>query len=1578
MRIHARHGMDLYIRGVTANGPMLLYEATLLIVVWWWCIPEVSASVVGPLGVRTGTTFSFACAADELLGLVATKHYTRFQSLSMACQNELTGAVGASAIMTGSGYSSSFTFNMYTFKGAVAMSGAYDKDSMCGVQFQFSAQAAMPAITSPTDTCTSAATGGSNTLRCPAGEKISGLWGTWQGADAIYRIGIFCRPAQCRGVEVDSTFCSCLQSGTYQSATATCSECTTRLSACNPAYQYLAGCGGTSAGTCTSCNALPAGYGFTGVIGQASDCPSVKCPSGMASPGGTSTAICYPCPANSNPAADGSVCNCVAGYYKSGGACVACPAGTWGAAAGQTTCPNVCPSGTWGTAVAQTTQAGACSGGCTAGYYSTTTGATSYATACNLLRCAVDNYWDGAKCVSCLAYATANCAYGAGLYLAGCGVASPGICTKCNANYAGVKFRGEVGLAADCAGWFCMPGTYVPAGGFATNCYNCPASAWSATAASVCYCGAGSYSVAGSCTTTPCAGTCPTAPCPLGGASSGVCQGCPLGTYGTVEGRTSQAAACTGACSAGTYGITVGGTSASAACAACLSLENTRCLVAQYLSGCGGANSGTCQPCTNGAVGRIMTGRGGLTGVCPLLTCQPGTYSLGGATTTCLACSANMQSANDFGSCQCVPGTYNVAGACRPCPAGRWGVVSAAADLDTGCGSRCAAGKYGTATGATSDATACTSACPPGRWGSNTGATSLADGCFGLSPVGTWSSVSGATSSDACGNNRCPAGTYGAAEGATTLAAGCNGTCPAGTFGTIKGSSTLVQACGERCSFGTYGTVTGKTSQSLACPGVCPGGTYAIAGGQTSAALACSMCATCFPGATTVEPCTNSSQIKCGAYVADGYSNPSALGGLSNPVYYVRGLAASPFLGVVPVAYTIVVTPSFPTFVPPTYNTNLQGVSTRVLPDMPYPMVVRTLVTCPPPTTGRVFRPWSPAPLSISCPSNPLACLSVSVVCDVAASTQCVGGFAGGGGYFTGADGTSCVACTTSASQPPCGWGEYGNVSACSRTSDSKCAPCYGAKPANAIWTKSRPPHYFAGAPDCEWACDVGFYLDGGQCVACVLPANGAFRGGDVIGGGEVVLTTTPIRVSRYLGGSLAAGCGVVCSAGTQLVYPSIGAGQTFDSANVRCNPCFVPACGLGQDTAFADGQSCLVCLDCAPVANARFLVAGGCSFACNAGFFRFGGACQSCSSAACPAGQYRAQCTETSDSVCTLCAAACAAGTYTVSACSPVSNRVCAPCAADPVANGVLGPECAVSCIAGFVYNGSACLECARGCAADQEPVVPCDAQTLGCRPCPVPTGNTGPWCWTGNPYIPCQTKAFSDTDRATCRKLPSQFVPTVLAATTAFVTTARVTVTSSASFGNDRSSSRPIAVAPTSPIGSSPSPTIPQADIMGVLTLLSCEVAVFSSAPPWCRVPQWNASVRAVFGPDALILGLVNQSDVLDCPDFVCPPCVRPDLPQADNSSTWRLVFQWYQPSSVVDLAPYFANLTALDPSILGSTSFLVLGQKTVSRAAARVWVAIQNWVADSAPSSVAAVAAVVGALSAVALIAAIAWHV
>jgi hypothetical protein len=118
--------------------------------------------------------------------------------------------------------------------------------------------------------------------------------------------------------------------------------------------------------------------------------------------------------------------------------------------------------------------------------------------------------------------------------------------------------------------------------------------------------------------------------------------------------------------------------------------------------------------------------------------------------------------------------TYSALGTvhCSLCPHGKWGNVTGSTYEAISCPNSCKAG-YSSLTGATSasmcnlicpqgsycDGTTGTQLCPAGRWGTITGATSLETGCPNLCPFGLWGNLSGSSSrAEACPYS-CPKGT---------------------------------------------------------------------------------------------------------------------------------------------------------------------------------------------------------------------------------------------------------------------------------------------------------------------------------------------------------------------------------------------------------------------------------------------------------------------------------------------------------------------------------------------------------------------------------------------------------------------------------------------------------------------------------------------------------------------------------------------------------------------------------------------------------------------------------------------------
>lgn len=179
---------------------------------------------------------------------------------------------------------------------------------------------------------------------------------------------------------------------------------------------------------------------------------------------------------------------------------------------------------------------------------------------------------------------------------------------KCNAGY----YR-ELGTATFCT--VCPVGKFSQAG--VSVCSNCAAGSYAGTTGKQACdsCNVGSYSSTGQSACTPCA-----AGNYASSLGSTVCSGCNAGTYmmstgasacvscipGKYTASTSLSVAC-GDCPAGKYagssgstvcadctGYTFSGTGASA-CSSCQLCTSN----GQYRDGCGGANPGTCNYCSN-------------------------------------------------------------------------------------------------------------------------------------------------------------------------------------------------------------------------------------------------------------------------------------------------------------------------------------------------------------------------------------------------------------------------------------------------------------------------------------------------------------------------------------------------------------------------------------------------------------------------------------------------------------------------------------------------------------------------------------------------------------------------------------------------------------------------------------------------------------------------------------------------------------------------------------------------------------------------------------------------------------------
>ena len=185
-------------------------------------------------------------------------------------------------------------------------------------------------------------------------------------------------------------------------------------------------------------------------------------------------------------------------------------------------------------------------------------------------------------------------------------------------------------------------------------------------------------------------------------------------------------------------------------------------------------------------------------------------------------------------------------------------------------------------------------------------------------------------------------------------------------------------------------------------------------------------------------------------------------------------------------------------------------------------------------------------------------------------------------GRCSHADGNGLV-CNACASD--CGVGRF--RTACSGTSAGTCTSCRNG-PANATYTSEGSVNA-AGAGDCAWTCNEGFYKDGNTCRACAnqLCAPGSYRTGEC----------------------------------------SHAAGNGF-----QCNAC-ATNCGIGRARTGCSGTSEGRCEACTNLpARASFTTqgqvnaVGSCSWACDtdARVSADGTSCTQCENTSCGAGKYR------------------------------------------------------------------------------------------------------------------------------------------------------------------------------------------------------------------------------------------------------------------------------------------------------------------------------------------------------------------
>ena len=450
-----------------------------------------------------------------------------------------------------------------------------------------------------------------------------------------------------------SNICQACSSGEYKSSTGNVACLSCSYAQCTGG-NYLAGCGSTNAGSCTSC---PNGK----IKANVNDCSA--CDPGKKEVGHVT---CENCEAGTFSGYQASVCSdCGTGTYS---------------LAGANACTN-CPAGKYSTILAAPSEAS-----CTA------CNTNSYSSA------------GATVCTSC-SVAEASCTGSTsggliGNYLTGCGGSSAGTCQSCGV-CAQNQYKNDCSGSSPGTCQLCGSGKY--SDGRYTSCFSCAAGKYRTSSMNSCtQCEFGKIQPAtgqSSCNT--CTETYHTNnadytacvwPCQLGyylvkTATQHSCSACSAGSYGTAD--IASQAQCT-QCATGTYTTSTGSSSAS---------DCVACQAGKYLA------SGTSQ-CSSCPAGTYSANAGAT--VCT--TCGVGNYSTTSDSTVCSICPEGKFANTSRTTChQCEEGTASPGGtdSCTICPAGKvaypyfiWrecydcGVGSYSHEKSVMC-LNCPAGKYG-------------------------------------------------------------------------------------------------------------------------------------------------------------------------------------------------------------------------------------------------------------------------------------------------------------------------------------------------------------------------------------------------------------------------------------------------------------------------------------------------------------------------------------------------------------------------------------------------------------------------------------------------------------------------------------------------------------------------------------------------------------------------------------------------------------------------------------------------------------------------------------------------------------------
>ena len=1090
---------------------------------------------------------------------------------------------------------------------------------------------------------------------------------------------------------------------------------------------------------------VPCSWGYYSDKTVCTRCPAGKYDSIYPSPtallGRSSSAICYPCPDNSNsPNTSYSIaaCTCNAGYWTkpaSGGSFSCIPCGLGSFSLQNFTVCTACDIGYY----SDTSTASGCTQ-CNFGLPTMHTGSTSSEDCA----CPCGNYRLGNECKQCPA---GKYGLGGDSPCIACNASSytqaPGqcACLVCGTN----KAARNDGTGCICSPGFysngdvcspCTPGRFArlyPSGNTScepclNNSYNplpmqitciqCPSNSKAAPGVnlniSVCVCQSGTMQN-NSCVTSsrtppktgnPSAGGNPViASCPAGqepdpDSNKASCRACAAGFYKDLStGTDTKSCSC---CPAGTYKPIQG----TMGCTLCPlnSVANT--------GGCGGSDLSSCL-CNAGSynsneTGGVMcvlcslgtsSGGPGGQGACP--DCPAGFFQNATGATACIGCpigsstwnksslvSQSLTGSRSGISCSCNQGySQSASGACLTCPSGTY---TDPLSLDNKCIS-CPEGKFSASVGATTG-----SACIACRDGSNSNI-----------------SITGASSITAC---KCFPGYTGQDGDYCTP-------CDMGTYKNASGSSPCLA-----CSSGFYQNARASTA-CLACP------LNAVT--QATASRAVNDCQ-CLPGYQYNDTVSGPVRFLCSACAPGQYKNvtgSSACIGCPQGTYNPNSSSTSPLacIGCPQGASTSAVVSVYYGY------TAVQDCKCNKGFEATDPSQVCT--ACNPGTYkdwyglglcaacgSGFYQPSYSAQKPISCMQCPPNTVTDSTTNDVNTTCKCKLGFT------ARCDGVACSRCpagtfknvTGSSSCSPCPLNTYNSFPG--SNSSAACLAC----PSNSVTLSPGSrfrlnclcgPGYTQTASSGECVpCLTGYYksnYSSDPCVPCPLATYGENKGM------SSCAACTRHAMTVNVGTSQASDC--LCNAGyaglgSEACWACLAGQYKTGMGNEGCTNCSV---GFYSPKSAMDSPACALCPRYSTTLSAGSTALANCT--CRIGYQdtratqTAGPTCEACSP-----GKYRDNLSLTACAVCPIGAHAAVNG----------SVLTCAPCppSMTTAANGSISLA-ACQCVFGYFRedqtNPLSCSPCLPGTYSDSLGPYPCDPCRTGtyangsgassCTPCPA-----------------------------------------------------------------------------------------------------------------------------------------------------------------------------------------------------------------------------------------------------------------